>query len=246
MHPSPLERLRPQLASLGREIADALGDAFVGMYVYGSLATGDWHERTSDIDCLVVLRRPPDDGERRKLAALHRAASKTEVGAKIEADYVELDVLRSKDRSGAVCAVHGGEFRSAVPCPVSADNVLALLRHGVAILGEPVEGLGLAVSDAELRASVCAMFAEDRERLETADEGMAMDLLIDALRCMYARATGLPPTKREAIDHHRELLGPDLHAALVAFREGKKHAAVDLTKVRAVIEAGAAMMEGRP
>jgi len=48
-----------------------LGDHFVGLYLYGSLASGDFNPQTSDIDFLVVTDAHLSDELVRALEALH-------------------------------------------------------------------------------------------------------------------------------------------------------------------------------
>src|SRR5260370_33525421 len=59
-----LSRLRAGLA--------ARGD-LVGLYVYGSLVTGDFSPACSDIDVIVMVKREPDRAALGELARLHKA-----------------------------------------------------------------------------------------------------------------------------------------------------------------------------
>jgi predicted nucleotidyltransferase len=58
-----LGRLRDRLAERGD---------LVGIYVYGSLATGDYSPAASDIDVIAVVAREPDKAMTRELTQLHR------------------------------------------------------------------------------------------------------------------------------------------------------------------------------
>ena len=59
-----LGRLRDQLAAR---------EDVVGVYVYGSLATGDYSPAASDIDVVVLVRREPGPAMTRELTELHTA-----------------------------------------------------------------------------------------------------------------------------------------------------------------------------
>src|SRR5688572_333151 len=79
---------------LGR-IRAILGDAFVGMYVYGSLAQGDFDHDTSDIDFIVVTDRAVTDEQFVRLSAMHAdfRAGDSYWAEKIEAAYIEQAAL---------------------------------------------------------------------------------------------------------------------------------------------------------
>ena len=59
-----LERLRDRLAAR---------EDVVGVYVYGSLVTGDYSPAASDIDVVVLVRREPGKAMTRELTELHTA-----------------------------------------------------------------------------------------------------------------------------------------------------------------------------
>ena len=60
----PLDRLRDALLARG---------GLVGVYLYGSLVTGDFSPARSDIDVLVLLEREPDKAAIGDLRELHTA-----------------------------------------------------------------------------------------------------------------------------------------------------------------------------
>ncbi|MFX1412149.1 MAG: nucleotidyltransferase domain-containing protein, partial [Promethearchaeota archaeon] len=53
-HPTPYPDVNAVLHMLLSGVQTVLGDQFVGMYVFGSLASGDFEPQRSDIDFLVV------------------------------------------------------------------------------------------------------------------------------------------------------------------------------------------------
>ena len=63
-----LGRLRERLAAR----ADV-----IGVYVYGSLMTGDYSPAASDIDVVALVRHEPDEAVVRELTELHEAVAKT-------------------------------------------------------------------------------------------------------------------------------------------------------------------------
>ena len=76
-----------------------LGDHFVGLYLYGSLAGGDFNPQTSDIDFVVVSDTDLSDELIHDLEALHARlwSSGLKWAAKLEGAYVPLHTLRRHD-----------------------------------------------------------------------------------------------------------------------------------------------------
>jgi hypothetical protein len=77
-------------------IRQALADNLVGVYLRGSLATGDFIPETSDIDVRAMTEHPVDDVEFAALAALHAqlSASPDPFGSQIEVAYIDRAALR--------------------------------------------------------------------------------------------------------------------------------------------------------
>jgi hypothetical protein len=90
-----LQQITAILDTLVSEIEQTLQDNLVGIYLRGSLATGDVLE-TSDVDVLAVTERPVDDGEFARLEALHsRIASLPNAYAnRLEIAYIDRPALK--------------------------------------------------------------------------------------------------------------------------------------------------------
>lgn len=63
--------IRSMLSLLQQGIQHALGAKLAGLYVVGSLVTGDFDFRSSDLDLIAVLADDPTDAEIARLAAMH-------------------------------------------------------------------------------------------------------------------------------------------------------------------------------
>lgn len=72
-----------------------LGDSFTGMYLYGSLAQGDFNRESSDIDFIVITERDVTDDQFALLDEMHKnfRAGDSYWAEKIEAAYVQKDAL---------------------------------------------------------------------------------------------------------------------------------------------------------
>jgi hypothetical protein len=81
--------LRDVLAALVEGARERLGANYVGAYLQGSLATGDF-DSASDVDFLIVVEREPPDEVIERLLVLHRAlyAHPSHWGRHLEGSYV--------------------------------------------------------------------------------------------------------------------------------------------------------------
>jgi Nucleotidyltransferase domain len=85
-------------ALLGRLVDHlAVRDDLVGVYVYGSLATGDY-SAASDIDVIAMLSRDPDGTVVSELSELHAGLMPQDPGAKLHCLYVGADNAADAER----------------------------------------------------------------------------------------------------------------------------------------------------
>ena len=94
-------------------IKEILGKQFIGMYLYGSLSSGDFDPKSSDIDFLVVTESILPDETISALEALHKRiwASGLKWASKLEGSYIPKDLIRRHDPDGPPCpTVNEGKF----------------------------------------------------------------------------------------------------------------------------------------
>jgi hypothetical protein len=93
--PTPYSDVNAVLRDFLARIRPILYDRFTGMYVYGSLAQGDFDHATSDIDFIVVTERDVTAAQYGLLGAMHAqfGASDAYWAHKIEAAYIQKDAL---------------------------------------------------------------------------------------------------------------------------------------------------------
>src|SRR5215216_5188344 len=111
--PTPYPDVNDLLNLLLSNIKEILGDQFVGMYLYGSLASGDFNPSTSDIDFLVVTKDILSDETIAKLEEMHKQTWATSVkrAGELEGSYVPRELIRRHDPNGAPCpTVNEGTF----------------------------------------------------------------------------------------------------------------------------------------
>ncbi len=236
--------VREELQGIGQGIATLLGENFIGLYITGSFTMGAWNPLRSDVDFVVVVKHAITPEEDVDLATFHAALATTEIGKKLEGEYIDEETLRQKQFHVPVGTVLEGLYYPNYPCQLSADNVLCLLQYGQCVLGEPIRYLGLSVSPQELSQAVYEMLLEDREELETAPkEEEVLNLLLNSLRCIYTLRTGRLPTKSAALAGSRDLLSDALRINLTNFLQGLEPAAsLPLSEVKAIIEFGLTLL----
>lgn len=111
--PTQHEDVNEVLITLLNKAKDILQDKFIGMYLYGSLASGDFDRETSDIDFLIVTKDVLPDTTIAELELMHQDIWKTGLKwtAKLEGSYVHKELIRRHDPHGTPCpTVNEGKF----------------------------------------------------------------------------------------------------------------------------------------
>jgi predicted nucleotidyltransferase len=103
MHPTPSPDVNAVLHVLLSQVQTTLGDRFIGLYVYGSLASGDFNPQRSDIDFLVVTTDELPEEMLLALEAMHThvVASDLKWATRLEGDYIPQTALRRYDPAQA-------------------------------------------------------------------------------------------------------------------------------------------------
>ena len=96
---TPFAELKSVLQDLAAKVQASLADAFVGMYLQGSLAVGDF-DRHSDADFVVVVRDELSDSHITALQAVHDRVygGPSEWARHLEGSYFPAAILRRSDR----------------------------------------------------------------------------------------------------------------------------------------------------
>ena len=114
---------------LRTELSRSLGADFVGMYVIGSLATGDFQHGVSDIDIVVVTASEINNFQFKSLESIHNSmrAAAHELAESLGVSYLSLETLRSGDFGQMYPAIWRGtafHLEEAASELVIARNVL--------------------------------------------------------------------------------------------------------------------------
>jgi predicted nucleotidyltransferase len=120
-HPTTIPKIDLMLRRLLAKVQATLGDQFVGFYLHGSLASGDFQPGRSDIDFLVVTQSQLPDQMVGRLAQMHRdfAGGGLEWVDRLEGSYIPREALRRYDP------------RQAHHPALRVDGTFAIDGHGV-------------------------------------------------------------------------------------------------------------------
>jgi hypothetical protein len=156
--PTPYPDINALLSLLLREVQGALGDDFVGMYLYGSLSLGDFDPASSDIDFLVVTEREIPAQCVADLGAMHTrvAASGLIWADTLEGSYIPRAALRRYDLANNRHPTIGVDWAFGIGAHgrnwVIERHIVR--EHGVVVSGPPPAALIDPVSADDLRAAV--------------------------------------------------------------------------------------------
>ena len=138
---------------------DILGDNFVGMYLDGSLASGDFDYETSDIDFVVATAVSATPSQFDQLVNMHNRIGKlnNKWSIELEGAYIPVDALRRYDTDNATHPyIDRGASNLrwehlAVDWAIHYD---VLNKHGITLTGPSIQTLVEPVSKAELQQAV--------------------------------------------------------------------------------------------
>ena len=140
-----------------------LGSQLVGMYVYGSLSSGDFDLATSDIDFLIVTSSTLSDKTIAELETMHHQIWKSRLkwAAKLEGSYIpKRDIRRHNPRSAPCPTVNEGKFYLDKR---GSDWIIqrhVIREQGIVLAGPEPETLIDPVSPQDIRRAVVGVLHE--------------------------------------------------------------------------------------
>ena len=196
--PTPYPEINLTLSRLISDVRAVLGEAFYGMYLYGSLASGDFKSHSSDIDFLVVTTNRLTDPQVSALESLHQnlAGSPSKWAKKLEGSYLPLQMLpRYQPDAPPVPQINEGRFFVAQQ---GIDWVLQrhTLRNQERIVAGPtISDLIDPLTPAQIRQVVRELLRtwwsdnlRDKERLE--DSAYQAYAVLSMCRAIYTLQHG--------------------------------------------------------
>ena len=216
MFPTPYEVLNQVLYELVSRIEKILGDKFIGTYLQGSFAVGDFDEH-SDVDFIVVVEEDLTPGEIDALQLMHDQVYEldSEWAKHLEGSYFPKDVFRYHSKRGIELWYLDHGARTLIKSD-HCNTVLVrwvVREKGVALVGPPPETLVDPISDGLLRAEIFETLTYwGKEILNDPEQYnnwfYQAFIVLNYCRMLHDIYRGYPGSKREGADWAKSVLDP--------------------------------------
>jgi predicted nucleotidyltransferase len=204
---TPYADINTLLQTLLTRIQPILGAQFVGMYVHGSLAAGDFDPTRSDVDWLVVTADKLADDTLVALEAMHAAITRNKQPWTLnhEGSYIPQKALRRYDpmADSHPALGTGGHFQMMQHGSGWILQRYVAREYGITLAGEPIKALIDPLTATELRAAARDILLEwwlpllnDMSRLMDAE--YQAYAVLTMCRILYTGATGAVTSKPQA------------------------------------------------
>jgi hypothetical protein len=206
--PTPYPDVNKVLNLLLAEAQDVLGNQWVGMYLYGSLSSGDFDPISSDIDFLIVTADMLDEKTIADLEIMHQRIWDTGLKwtFKLEGSYLPRGHLpRYENLDTAYPTVNEAKFYVA---PHGSDWIIQrhiIREQGITLAGPDPKSLIDPVSPEDIRCAVTGFLdgwwfsmLEDLPRLEKRGGEYHAYAILTMCRSLHALEHGTIVSKPEA------------------------------------------------
>ena len=193
----------------------ALGERFVGLYLHGSLASGDFDQERSDIDFVVVTAGTLPAALIPALAALHTHILETGLSwaTKLEGTYFPQQALRRYTPSDTLYpSLNEGSFYLGSHGSDWVIQSHILREHGIVLAGPAPRDLIDPVAPDHLRRAMRSLLREwwapmlhDTERLQS--DAYQAYAVLTMCRALYTLETGAVVSKPVAARWAQAALG---------------------------------------
>jgi predicted nucleotidyltransferase len=158
MHPTNQAHVNTLFESILFQMQTILGDRLIGLYLYGSLVTGDFDDASSDFDLLAATATDISEAEFKALKSMHEGIELNypEWKNRIEIAYLSLDALKTfKTKTSRLAIISGGEPFHMIDAGIDwLMNWYMVREIGVRLFGLPPKTIIDAVSKEEFVEAV--------------------------------------------------------------------------------------------
>lgn len=234
--PTPYADLNSVLQDLVDSIQTIVGSKFIGAYLQGSFAVGDF-DRHSDVDFIIVIQEELSDNEVESLQVMHERIfhHDTRWAQHLEGSYFPEAVLRNHTGLGRQVWYIDNGSRSLE----RSDHCNTLLvrwvvrEFGVTLAGPPPETVVDPISTAALRAEIKAYmynWAEDIfDNPERFDNRFYQTyIVLNYCRVLHDLINGYPGSKRAGAEWAKANLDPVWSDLIDRTWNGRPHPAISV------------------
>jgi len=215
--PTPYTAINALLSDLLSRVQQLLGKQFIGLYLYGSLASGEFGPQRSDIDFLVVTSEQLPPEILPSLASMHQrlAEMHSRWTSRLEGSYIPRQALRRYDPTRADHPALGmdGSFDVDHHGPDWVIHLHMIREHGIALAGPDPATLIDPIRPDDLRRAAVATLHEwwapmlqDSRRLRSREYQAYAALTM--CRALYTLQHGTVVSKPIAARWAQGILGP--------------------------------------
>jgi predicted nucleotidyltransferase len=246
MRHTPYPDVDELLDDLLRRVRQALGEQLVGLYLYGSLVTGDFTPGVSDVDLLAAVRKGIDDGTLARLQDMHLdlVADHPAWDDRIEVAYVSVVALETfRTRESVIAAISPGEpFHTKPAGGEWLINWWLVREHGRTLYGPDPKTLIAPISQREFLDAVRGHAIRWPMWVQRARSRKSQSYArLTMCRALYAAVHGEQASKvraarwaQERLPHHARLIEEALEWRVAEDDSAVDHGATFLATVRFV------------
>lgn len=220
--------VRSTLQQLLQQIRRILGSQFVGMYLYGSLAVGDFSRFKSDIDFLIITEEAISPLHFELLAQMHRQFferghnQKNKWAAELEGSYMSRVEVRRYDPQKATHP-HIRRARADLQWEHHIEDWVMLrfvLRNqGLVVAGPALEDLIDPISASDMRVATLALLQnwwapKVVDKTPLASPFYRCYLTLTLCRMLYTTSTGRIASKPVAAQWVEQRFGGQWHSVI--------------------------------
>jgi predicted nucleotidyltransferase len=215
MQPTPYSDLNEVLRKLVESVQGALGAKFVGAYLQGSFAVGDFDEH-SDVDFVIVIEDKLSEQEVAALQSIHRRiyALESAWAQHLEGSYFPRHVLRQPPDGRLLWYLNNGSREL-----IQSDHCNTLLvrwvvrEQGVTLAGPPPATLVDAITVTALRREIYATMRDWGAYIlahpdEYNNRFYQTYLVLNYCRMLHDLRNGEPGSKRAGANWAKATLDP--------------------------------------
>ncbi len=234
--PTPYQELNKVLKELVSSIQPILGRDFIGAYLQGSFAVGDF-DLHSDVDFIVVINEALSEAHVHALNQLHSRIYDLDIewAKHLEGSYFPKDILRHYSQAGTPIWYLDHGSRTLIQ---SAHCNMVLVRwvlreNGVTLAGPPSASLIDPIPVARLREEILATIFEEGGRI-LQSPGQYNNRFYQALivlnfcRMLHDLQRGFPGSKAAGAQWAKTYLAPDWNGLIDRAWYGRPNPAVSV------------------